>query len=96
LRGIARQDLLQDNHPCNHQLNPASRREGSTAVTRLSNIVTILGGAFTAFIGTWGAAAHRGKSTPELQEMTLWISLALLTAGLGLVAVGVARAMTRT
>ena len=52
---------------------------------------TVIAGGMTIFIGTWGQVSAGSMSTPELQEMAFWITLALIIAGVGLVATGVAR-----
>ena len=55
------------------------------------NIVAILAGLLTAFIGAWGLATYGSASTAELQEMQFWLALAVVSAGIGLMATSVAR-----
>lgn len=60
-------------------------------MSRVLTIVSILAGIWTGFIGSWGLATYTSRSTPELQEMQMWLALALVSGGIGLIAAGVAR-----
>jgi len=60
-------------------------------MTRVLNAIIIVSGAWTAFIGMWGLIESSSSSTTELQEMQLWISLALVSGGVGLITTGLAR-----
>lgn len=57
--------------------------------------VVLIAGVLTTFIGAWGLATFGSMSTNELQEMQMWIAIALLAGGLGLVALGIDRMRTR-
>jgi dipeptide/tripeptide permease len=63
-------------------------------MSTLLHWATVIAGGMTIFIGAWGQAIAGSMSTPELQEMQFWITLALIIAGVGLVASGVARLRT--
>jgi hypothetical protein len=58
---------------------------------RALNIIVIIAGVVMAFIGAWGLITSGDASTAELQESQLWISIALLAGGIGLLASGLAR-----
>ncbi len=57
---------------------------------RALQVVAIVAGGLTTFIGTWGLVELGEASTPELREMQMWICLALLAGGIGVMATTVA------
>lgn len=60
-------------------------------MAKVLNIVVVLAGFWTGMIGVWGFATYGGNSTAELQEIQMWLSMALISGGLGLIVTGVAR-----
>jgi hypothetical protein len=60
-------------------------------MTRILSLVIVVAGAWTALTGGWGLVEAGSNSTAELQEIQRWISGALLTAGIGLIATGLER-----
>ena len=58
-------------------------------------VIVILGGAAMAFIGAYGLFTYTEATTSELQEDQMWISIALLAGGLGLLAQGLMRYVPR-
>lgn len=60
------------------------------------NAIVIVAGIMTAFIGSWGFVTAGASSTAELQEMQFWISLALISGGIGLIVAGAAQLVATT
>jgi hypothetical protein len=59
---------------------------------RLLNIIAIIAGVVMGFIGAWGVIESiSAGATSEAENEVIWIALALLAGGIGLVASGLAR-----
>jgi hypothetical protein len=64
------------------------------AMSRLLNIIAILAGIVMGFIGTWGLIDSISTgATADSEDGVIWITIALLAAGIGLISLGLARVL---
>jgi hypothetical protein len=55
------------------------------------SLVVVVAGIWTVITGVWGFVEAGSNSTAELEEMQRWICGALITGGVGLIALAVSR-----